>query len=823
MRKQTSLKDVAVLGSWNGNGPMIWVDHIAGRYYLTLGGSMSTYLDSGRTPTVGQWEHIAATYDGSVARFYVGGVEVASSTFTSSVGSSNNWRLGAYGGSPTGFFDGQIDNVRIYDRALSAAEIQTNMASAIQPEAIPPTVTAKTPAPDSSGVNAGSPATATFNEPMKASTITSTTFQLKDASSAVVPATVSYNATTQKATLTPQSALAYGATYTATVKGGAGGVTDVAGNALAASVVWSFTIEASPPQLLVVTSTARPFGSYVGEILRNEGLNAFTTIDVAFLSPALLSGFDVVLLGEAPLTPAQVTTLTGWVNGGGNLLALRPDKQLASLLGLTTASGNRSNAYLKVDATVPPGTGIVSSTMQYHGTADNYVLNGATPVAMLYSNSTTATTNPAVTLRSVGASGGQAAAFTYDLARSVVYTRQGNPAWAGQERDGVPGIRPDDMFYSTWLDTNKIAIPQADEQQRLLVNLITSMNADKMPLPRFWYLPQGEKAAVVMSGDDHAPGQAPGGTASNFDRFKALSPPGCNIALWECVRSSSYIYPDSVLTNAQAAAYTAEGFEVGLHPLVASCPTTTMSAAQLSTFFDTQLSAFAAKYTSIPAPVSSRTHCVYWPDWASSATVELAHGIRMDGNYYHYPGPWIGSKPGFLTGGGFPMRFAALDGTPIDVYQQNTNVVDEGGQDIAATIAALLDNAVGPAGYYGAFGANMHTDNPAPHAGAEAIVAAAQARGVPVISYKQMLDWVDGRNGSTIRGLAWNAGTFTFTLTVGAGANGLQTILPLQGPSGTLSAISLGGSPVAYTVQTIKGVQYAMFAAANGTFQATYS
>ena len=53
----------------------------------------------------------------------------------------------------------------------------------------------------------------------------------------------------------PQSALAYGATYTATVKGGSGGVTDVAGNALAADVSWSFTTEASPPQVLVVTST----------------------------------------------------------------------------------------------------------------------------------------------------------------------------------------------------------------------------------------------------------------------------------------------------------------------------------------------------------------------------------------------------------------------------------------------------------------------------------------------------------------------------------------------------------------------------------------
>ena len=76
---------------------------------------------------------------------------------------------------------------------------------------------------------------------------------------------------------------------------------------------------------------------------------------------------------------------------------------------------------------------------------------------------------------------------------------------------------------------------------------------------------------------------------------------------------------------------------------------------------------------------------------------------------------------------------------------------------------------------------------------------------MPVISYKQLLDWVDGRNSSTIRGLSWNAGTFTFVTTVGAGANGLQTMLPIQGPTGTLTGITRAGSPVTYTVQTIKG------------------
>ncbi len=572
----------------------------------------------------------------------------------------------------------------------------------------------------------------------------------------------------------------------------------------------------------MVGSAGNPFGAYVGEILRNEGLDAFTTLDVSLLSPTLLNEFDVVLLGQTALSASQVSALTNWVNAGGNLIAMRPDKQLAGLLGLTDAGTTLSNTYLRVDTTQPPGTGIVGSTMQFHGAADRYNLNGARAVATLFSNVTTATSNPAVTLRSVGASGGEAAAFTYDLARSVVYTRQGNPAWAAQERDGSSGVRPSDMFFPDWLNTDKIAVPQADEQQRLLVNLITQMERDRMPIPHFWYLPRGEKAAVVMSGDDHSP-QTPGGTASHFERYKTLSPAGCVVADWECVRSTSYLYTSASLTNAQAASYVSQGFEVAHHVEFGSCPALPVDLEDIAASFDSQLQAFAAKYSSVPAPVSSRTHCVFWPDWASHPKMEQARGIRLDANYYHFPASWIGAKPGFMNGGGFPMRFADLDGTQIDVYQQNTNMTDESGQAYPATVTALLDNAVGTNGYYGVFGANMHTDNPAPHAGAEAIVAAAQARGVPVISYKQLLDWVDGRNSSTIRSMDWDAGVFTFTTTVGNGARGLQTMLPTQGPTGTLSALTCDGSPKPFTVQTIKGIQYAMFDAVTGTCRAIYS
>ena len=86
----------------------------------------------------------------------------------------------------------------------------------------------------------------------------------------------------------------------------------------------------------------------------------------------------MVVLGRTPLTAAQVSMFTTWVNGGGNLIALRPDPQLAGLLGLTAASGTLADGYLEVNTTQAPGAGITDQTIQFHGTADRYTLDGAT-------------------------------------------------------------------------------------------------------------------------------------------------------------------------------------------------------------------------------------------------------------------------------------------------------------------------------------------------------------------------------------------------------------------------------------------------------------
>ena len=505
---------------------------------------------------------------------------------------------------------------------------------------------------------------------------------------------------------------------------------------------------------------------------------------------------------------------------------MRPDDDLAGLLGLTDTGNTLANGYLDVDTSASPGEGIVGDTIQYHGTADRYQPNGADTVATLFSDATTGTPNPAVTLRDVGANGGQAAAFTYDLARSIVYTRQGNPAWAGQERDGEGGpIRSDDLFFGDaagdpqpdWVDLDKVAIPQADEQQRLLTNLIGHMNVDRKPLPRFWFLPRSEKAAIVMTGDDHANG----GTIGRFDQYRDDSPPGCSVADWECVRGTSYIYENTPMTNAQAAALRGRrlrGRPAREHELQQ------LDLAGESRVLLLRASSTASrdKYTSVPAPSTNRTHCIAWSDWASQPKVELAHGIRLDTNYYYWPAGWVQNRPGMFTGSGMPMRFADLDGSMIDVYQAATQMTDESGQTFPFNADELLDNALGAEGYYGVFTANMHTDN-ASHAGSDAIVDSAQSRGVPVVSARQMLQWIDGRNGSSFDSLSWDGNQLDFTIEVGAGANGLRAMVPTSSEAGPLANVQRDGESVATSTETIKGVEYAFFDAAPGNYEATFA
>ena len=145
------------------------------------------------------------------------------------------------------------------------------------------------------------------------------------------------------------------------------------------------------------------------------------------------------------------------------------------------------------------------------------------------------------------------------------------------------------------------------------------MNLDRKPLPRFWYLPRDEKAAVVMTGDDHGNG----GTAGRFDQYEAHSPAGL-LGRRLGVRPRHLLHlpehPDHRRRGRRATR--PQGFEIGAARHAPTAPTGPPSAARIAS---TRASSRTGAPTipSLRRPATNRTHCIAWSDWATQPKVEL--------------------------------------------------------------------------------------------------------------------------------------------------------------------------------------------------------
>ncbi len=128
----------------------------------------------------------------------------------------------------------------------------------------PPSVTGTSPANGATGVASSIAPSATFSEAIDPTTISTTTMTLTNqATSAAVAGSVAYNGTSHVATFSPSAALAAGTTYLARVKGGSTGVKDLAGNALAADVTWTFTTAALTASQVRIETAANGTGTVV--------------------------------------------------------------------------------------------------------------------------------------------------------------------------------------------------------------------------------------------------------------------------------------------------------------------------------------------------------------------------------------------------------------------------------------------------------------------------------------------------------------------------------------------------------------------------------
>jgi len=88
----------------------------------TTGGAAQAYI-SGSDWNTGNWYNVSGTYDGSNVKLYLNGVLKDTVAFTGTVVNvAQSFRIGVYGSSS--YFDGKIDEVAIFNTALSASKIQ---------------------------------------------------------------------------------------------------------------------------------------------------------------------------------------------------------------------------------------------------------------------------------------------------------------------------------------------------------------------------------------------------------------------------------------------------------------------------------------------------------------------------------------------------------------------------------------------------------------------------------------------------------------------------------------------------------------------------
>jgi hypothetical protein len=99
-------------------------------FYVSTSNGLSWTVspDAGQGVWNGQWHNVVGTYDGSNVRLYVDGRQVGSGSpdtapIAYGLPTSNNLAIGAYPWCPESDFTGNIDEVKVFNRALGSGEV----------------------------------------------------------------------------------------------------------------------------------------------------------------------------------------------------------------------------------------------------------------------------------------------------------------------------------------------------------------------------------------------------------------------------------------------------------------------------------------------------------------------------------------------------------------------------------------------------------------------------------------------------------------------------------------------------------------------------
>jgi hypothetical protein len=215
----------------------------------------------------------------------------------------------------------------------------------------PPTVTAQSPTAGST-VCTTSSVSATFSEPMDAATIDTTTFRVTD-NGVAVAGSVSYDAATRVASFVPTNpgGFATSRPFVVTLVSGSAGMKDLAGNALAADVTWTFSTSAVPCAAAIDLRSAASFGAFGGAAgVTNQGINTVVNGNLGTTAACtLVTGFH-----DATNVYTQTPLNIGAVNG--SIYCAPPAPGTASSMAIATqALADATTAYNQL-AAMPAGS-----------------------------------------------------------------------------------------------------------------------------------------------------------------------------------------------------------------------------------------------------------------------------------------------------------------------------------------------------------------------------------------------------------------------------------------------------------------------------------
>jgi hypothetical protein len=544
-----------------------------------------------------------------------------------------------------------------------------------------------------------------------------------------------------------------------------------------------------PSVALIVDGRQRRarFGRYAGEILRAEGLGEVHEIELAGVTAAGLAGlarFGVVVLAGCGAVPGLPELLAAYVEAGGRLLLIRPPAELAPLAGLRPLSRALPDAALLVEpggaeSRRAPLGGFPYEPLQVAGALDLYHPDpGTTVLARAVAGRWPVGSHPAIVerLSPAGAAGpaGSVVAFLYDLPHTVARLRQGDPALAGYDTDGLSGVRPNDA--QQWqIDPAAGHLPQAEVHQALLARAVEWLCP--WPLPRLWYLPGEAQALLVLTGD------------LCRDRPDAWLVDEAALAERHGGTITFYLHERASLDPQTAAGLRQRGHSLSIHPFAEP-----FSAPTMDETLGRHLAAFEARFGGRPRTV--RHHRLQWLGWAEQAALEHRHGLAMDLNF-------TTARPlrnGFHFGAGRPLPFVAETGEVLPVWQQPTHFEDDlllGGHEISLGIdtreaCALYDDLLDGARrrWHTVLAVNVHPGNYAGYSGdwGRHLVAQTAARGVPIWDAERWLRFTRARaavcphrplplpgGGATGAGPGWR-----IDVPQGTDEAGLMLLLPLR-------------------------------------------